>query len=1746
LTPLPPEAVDEAWLAVLDGHLAREVQQAGPGQCLRLEALPRHLLEALAARWAAASDGAAEVYLVDREAGEEPWRVGVHRVVARRNAGERVLVALIPPDVKLAAGDSVDVSTFRLLPVEGLWREVERLLEGRLPRPLLQAVRRVLAELKRRRWPVSDSAKLRFLATVAGQERPDPWIVGAALYAIGLIPDFDLLEEGLDQVGGRLGQRNLVNVERLGAADQTPLERLLRLPLADGTAFRGQLGTLLRLFDGKGVEAWGEAIATISRWRPLALEHWPLRESGPPPGQVRVDVDPLKLPHREDDELYVYESSQKLTIAWTTNPPPGDAPGLACFRLEVVSADGEVVWETDRIRAVAGKRPKRFKHLKDLELPSGVYFVRVVPLDERDEPLSTQPPRDPAVPEGKRSNESDDFLLLDPGDDGEDVPPPVTSTTVASYAEAEMLARLSLLAAGRDPGTARPMERAWLTSLGASSETAAASVRFDSQRQYKVRLSQRLRRLEIFILEHPEHSGHAHVTLARASTAPLDLEGGPIRLPAELAAARALVFEALRATKVLASADHTQEHPAGARQLASGVVALADLCGIGPLIERYAAAYVDWLATSNPEALQLDLILADVPGVGRVALLPPTHPLRLLWLLQRQQLARSWLEAAAERKGPARDLAVTWQRGLPAAGLPSLLVTAGRAGFVDAGELPGGWGAYLPPRLPDSRAVLALLQQRLGAPSVASTPTEVTAKVLADKLAAFVDQHPYLGTLVVNVVNPGDAALLVDALVELEARLGEQAALRYELRLFTTSDDTAELEVVGGALRALMDPERQLSDAAARLAGPGRSPLFPKLSWSRKPLRALTTSPEALSAHVTILLDSFPTRPAVSRVAPEDRSSYVHGLVQAAPVRFVGQGIAYRWIRRPAPTSCPELPGAPARSQLLAQLVEAIATAQARVLAPGHETGPSVAVTELDLSKGQQSLLYTAHAISIWVIIIDQNLGLEYFDASDRRERPGYLLDFTPEFAPSGGRRLLLTTRAGEELKSLVTPLVEQLGLDRDSQGAKLLIESMRALSGRLALRLLASPNQAQAALGMALTKLFCEGYGLLSEAMAIPLDAHPELAVSAAGTGLRGDLLLVSADPDNRHLDFLVVETKCHSGAGLESSLRARIHEQVTATAAALRERFEIAAVDDRVDRQVQSWQLAEVLLFYLDRAERYGLVSEPGPTPLRHFLADLDVGYSLTVRRTGLVFRPEAAATRLDDEDPEVPIWVVGRDVIDRLLGEGMRRLVSEEPSEPGAPAPSLRDVMANEPTWGSVRSTFGTASGTGDTLAPSQPRPPVPGEPPPAGEVEPTTVAAPTVPEPAGAGAGEAGKVAAPEFSVLLGDSRPTGQFGLLGAVAAEEWRRVALDLNGCNTISVFGVQGGGKSYTLGSILEMAVQPIAAVNLLPRPLAAVVFHYHQTQDYPPEFVSMVHQNDDPAQVAALAKLGAAPTAVPDVVVLTTADTVDRRRDEFPGIRVEPIAFASRELTVADWRFLMGATGNDSLYLKILNQVMRSQRDDLSPSAIRSGLDAANLSDAQRALAYTRLELAARFIDDDRSLRSLLIPGRVVIVDLRDEFVEKEEALGLFVTMLNVFAGAGMGSDGFNKLMVFDEAHKYLGASLIDQVVEIIREMRHEGVSVVVASQDPVHVPPAVIELSSAVILHRFNAPSWLRHVQKSLAALGDLTAPMLAGLSPGEAYVWVNRATSDVFTRRAIKLRMRPRATKHGGSTRLAIDG
>ena len=102
----------------------------------------------------------------------------------------------------------------------------------------------------------------------------------------------------------------------------------------------------------------------------------------------------------------------------------------------------------------------------------------------------------------------------------------------------------------------------------------------------------------------------------------------------------------------------------------------------------------------------------------------------------------------------------------------------------------------------------------------------------------------------------------------------------------------------------------------------------------------------------------------------------------------------------------------------------------------------------------------------------------------------------------------------------------------------------------------------------------------------------------------------------------------------------------------------------------------------------------------------------------------------------------------------------------------------------------------------------------------------------------------------------------------------------------------------------------------------------------------------------------------------------------------------------------------------------------------------------------------------------------------------------------------------------------------------------MRHKGTSIMVASQDPPSVPVSLIELSSQVILHKFNSPAWLKHIQKANAALGGPDAREDGAPAPGEAFVWSSKATDEAFSKGAVKIRCRPRVTQHGGATKTAV--
>ncbi|OAV64075.1 VirB4 component of type IV secretory pathway [Bacteroidales bacterium Barb6XT] len=401
--------------------------------------------------------------------------------------------------------------------------------------------------------------------------------------------------------------------------------------------------------------------------------------------------------------------------------------------------------------------------------------------------------------------------------------------------------------------------------------------------------------------------------------------------------------------------------------------------------------------------------------------------------------------------------------------------------------------------------------------------------------------------------------------------------------------------------------------------------------------------------------------------------------------------------------------------------------------------------------------------------------------------------------------------------------------------------------------------------------------------------------------------------------------------------------------------------------------------------------------------------------------------------------------------------------------------------------------------------------------------------------------------PDYDIMVGKSSSSEQYGILGKVSANK-KTIALDISETNTISLFGVQGGGKSYTIGTITEMVLKQFSHINKLPAPLAGVIFHYSESMDYEPEFTSMIYPNNKADELKKLKdEFGANPESLDDVILLTPKDKIEERKEQYPSIEIHPIAFHSKELNVQDWMFLLGAIGNDSVYIKQLKAIMKSVRNNITLQALRNNISASQLlSNTQKILAEQRLQFASEYINDEMMLRNLLHPGRLIIVDLRDEFIAKDEALGLFVVMLNIFSGIkNIDDKPFNKFIVFDEAHKYMdNKDLTNSIVTAIREMRHKGVSIMIASQDPLSLPNEIIELSSIVLLHKFNSPQWVKHIQKSITQLGALTPADLSCLAPGEGYLWATKSTDKGVMSRPIKIFTRPRVTKHGGETVKAL--
>lgn len=1784
----------EKLLTLIVENYREVLKNAKPGHCMKVTGLALEELKKLLPLVREVNPNILTYILSDNETGQD--YIHATKLIELRNSNESPLLVLIPINSNTSAEDSYGDATFQDLSVKDLQPKLWQMLLNEVPQDQKPFANNFDSLFNNLKIAVKDRINYLLYIEQSGWNLAS-W--GESLAFVGMLPDSKLMDD-LTNIHNRLIY-NLACTKLLCDFSVAPVDKAIALPLKPNTIQKD----IVHFFDRERnvYDKYTVCQRILENYPNLDFSNWEI-DTLENIEQNNVIVTAEIVPGKDDKKELVKDESSgdlimqipntgqkksKIKVKLTFNPSPAQLPIIKKYLIELVRQDGyEVVDDCLKSAEINNNASRTVTfYISNGAYEDGLYFLRVHALDGQGarldkyentpfKPKSVQDywesecVKDPNLKDKKEqfhvqgsyltTNETSYFTIKNLTDDSdyEDIDTQNTKRNRPdNVLQAYFAYRIESLR------TARSLDNLVVPEI--SDKTAWKSGKLNNIYHfdfgsaafaYQIQCSNKLLELERAFYHHSTSLGRVIANISgnptEANLKDLHFSGisDTIVVSQDLKEKRSSLFNLIQ------SCANSE----------SGVINIFPIYKYTTEVKDYVRCYSQWLrdyieGSPDEESLiavqNIDTVLltAEMPdGTSqKVKLLSPIHPLRLAWLVNLYDLYQDWenktIAKPKKYKVQWKDLSKLFMGGLPLDVSLLVIPESAMKVYQYVGELTFGWALYASPieNVNDTfasefRQLKSYVTSLLNISREVTIDSDVSKDLVYHHLLNYVKSHPYTDKIVMNLFNAGDANVFADAMVEMEKN-GQH--YDYEIRLF--ADD--RLILPGEAFRDLCNPENNQGEAAETFSLASLNRLFPKLRFSISPIQDFINHHHDYQAHLSFLVNPFSIVTGLARPQKGQRSFYLNGVIVKSLVGLDMNAKDYTWNRYFAEKSIskPINDFADDYVRLFANLQLLIGNTISSTVSE------SVPATKLILNENERMLLSFVHEVSDWVVTFDKNMGPEFYDLPQGNGNPiPYLLDYIPGQERSGISSFL-TTSPTSEIEGLMKPHFNKFGIEVNDDFFKELLEDVRTMSSSLVMQVNSTQNKAFEVLGMTFTKRLLEKKSLLSEAFLIPIDLHKELFVDLETQKKnRADALLVNLNTAKREIVFTVIEVKCRQSLTYDQAeaLREQMLGQINNTVSALKEHFEEDPNgDDRLDRELKTMELTNLLKFYLDRAKRYHNIDLEMAEAFDDFLDTLYEGYDLKFKRLGIIYdlkqlekqkkvnwgnivfyhmgnpviqdilssNPSLDTTQLTQEDIDFISYMEPNhkeDVLSKYrLQQELDQIIKEGKKEP---------IISNNPTGETI---IHKESGTDM----------------PEMEVKSTKVEDPLLQTPSDDNYVE------PQYDVLLGKESSSSQYGILGRTVAKE-KFVAVDLDGCNTFSLFGVQGAGKSYTIGTVTEMVLKQFSHVNRLQAPLASVIFHYSDSMDYAPEFTSMIYPNDDERQLAMLKEqYGAEAASCEDVLLLAPESKIGERKAEYPNIELQPIGFDSSELQVKDWMFLLGAMGNDSTYIRELKMIMKRVRDNMSLQGIRDGVSSSSsLSTSQKNLAMQRLTFAEEYIKDGTQLRTYLKPGRLIIVDLRDEFIEKSEALGLFVVMLNIFSGVKeVDGISFNKFIVFDEAHKYMNdKELVGSITTAIREMRHKGVSIMIASQDPMSLPNEIIELSSIVLLHRFNSPQWVKHVQKSIASLDSLTPTDMSNLKSGEAYVWANKATDKVFTTRPIKITIRPRVTKHGGDTIQAV--
>ncbi|HMW28566.1 MAG TPA: hypothetical protein PKE44_03240 [Plasticicumulans sp.] len=695
-----------------------------------------------------------------------------------------------------------------------------------------------------------------------------------------------------------------------------------------------------------------------------------------------------------------------------------------------------------------------------------------------------------------------------------------------------------------------------------------------------------------------------------------------------------------------------------------------------PLNEYVNTATAWWDAAPTDATLIHTLEVVSVSGrrVGLIVL--PTHPLRVVWQQGFDMLVRRHRYEEGATAAKVEKLMGT----LAGAHYPAMLpgFEAQRA-FLFADSLGFHAIAMTADNDPEPKAAVAVLSRLLAdggatpeewmAPSIGKS----AAALLGEEVARYLGLHPDMRRIRVHALRPGDAMpaarALGCALRAVEPTSAEEAGetrsewekLAFDLELFPADgrramagrflSTTAERRRSGAG--AVPEEDRWLLDSAPRPGGVS----LPRLAWARR----ATATPET-PAHLALAFDIFESRIECVPLAQVPTGALeIHGLA-LTPERNFFATPRVRWESSiPHTAEGEKHPAARALTDRLLKAHTALLRGVARNSSNSGEGWP-VLVTEV--SPDRSEMLANLHRLCDWVITVDRHAGIEYFDSP--RDLPrlyeSYLIDCVPERDDLGFLQLITSTAPLDEIRCLLDTALGEMGLSASPGNCAFLLDALKAVSGRLAMRLAQSGTVAQELVALALVQSHCadanaetgeEPWLSLREGFFVPLDDVPEL-LRAAGdkkeaTDQRADLLYVTAGKrGGLRLTFVEVKFRRYLKTARAPDLTESIAGQLDASCRQWEKLF--GAETTMLEKTVQRARLARILRFYARKGRRHTLSLDAFERIEREIakLTREGTGYSLPELMeqeqacVGFVFCPEFSGVQPAEIDTD--IWLFG----------------------------------------------------------------------------------------------------------------------------------------------------------------------------------------------------------------------------------------------------------------------------------------------------------------------------------------------------------------------------------------------------------------------------------------------------------------------------------------------------------------------